>query len=124
MENKIAQPTILVIVGISGDLSKRKLLPAIRAIHDAGIAPDQFRVIGITRRELNIADVLPDGETDFLREHLELHQMDLTSKDDYKVLAEHLAELEQEFGGDAQRLFYLSVPPQVSKPIIDNFGEV
>lgn len=117
------RPTILVIVGISGDLSKRKLLPAIQAIHEAGILPKQFKIIGTTRQRLSLDDVLPEGgDTAFLREHLELLQMNLAEADDYYLLTDKIAAIESDFGASAQRLFYLSVPPQVSQPIITNLG--
>ena len=43
-------PTVLVIIGISGDLSKRKLLPAIGKIALTGMTPDYFKIVGITRK--------------------------------------------------------------------------
>jgi glucose-6-phosphate 1-dehydrogenase len=117
-------PTILVIVGISGDLAKRKLLPAIGEIAAAGVLPDKFRVVGVTRRD----DVRLENLTgstknrEFLHEHGELFHMNLTEKADYQRLASHLLKIEKSFGTQAQRLFYLSVPPQVSQSIIEQLG--
>src|SRR5436305_183504 len=42
-------PTILIIVGISGDLAQRKLLPAIGKMAEAKALPDKFRIVGISR---------------------------------------------------------------------------
>lgn len=116
------QPTILVIIGISGDLSRRKLLPAIREIAQAGVLPEKFKLVGITRRELKIEDVLPAKEG-ILRELLQIHHMDMHSVDDYHQLNELLTTIETEFGEETQRLFYLSVPPQVSGSVIEMLGE-
>lgn len=117
------QPTILVIVGISGDLSRRKLLPAIEQIAAAGVLPHHFKIVGLTRRHLSPEDVLPKGDHPFLRSHLELYEMSMTDVADFKNLGDHLKRIEAKFGAPAQRLFYLSVPPQVSQPLVSHLGE-
>ena len=48
--SKNSKPTILIIIGISGDLSKRKLLPAIGEIAKKGMLPEEFKIIGVTRQ--------------------------------------------------------------------------
>lgn len=48
--------------------------------------------------------------------------MDLQSTEEFKRLEERLLEIEKEFGEETQRLFYLSVPPQISRPIIEELG--
>jgi glucose-6-phosphate 1-dehydrogenase len=108
------KPTILVIVGISGDLAKRKLLPAILEIAKADSLPESFRIIGISRRELKLADVVPDNE--FWQQHLNLHQMDLDDKQAYQDLATQLDD-------SAQKLFYLSVPPEAAQNVVMMLGE-
>ncbi|MDD5318934.1 MAG: glucose-6-phosphate dehydrogenase [Candidatus Pacebacteria bacterium] len=107
---KISKPTILVIVGISGDLSKRKLLPATDEIFRAGELPEKFKVIGVTRRDIAMQGV-------------ELYKMDLEILEEYKKLARHLDSVEKDWGTPAQRLFYLSVPPQVSQSIVRQLGQ-
>lgn len=120
-------PTILIIVGITGDLSRRKLLPAIEQIVSAQAAPKQLRIIGVTRQTITINDIVKQvkstGDHAFLRMHTELFQMDLVNPDDYHRLKKHLSAIEKEWGQKAQRLFYLSVPPQVSRPIVELLGE-
>lgn len=118
------RPTILVIVGITGDLAQRKLLPAIESIAAAGMLPEQFAVIGVSRRESDAQAVLGDDEKfPYLARHLTMHRMNLEAADDYHGLADYLRTIEAGFGHPAQRLFYLSVPPQVSRPIINFLGE-
>lgn len=106
------KPTIIVIVGITGDLSRRKLLPAISKIAEAGALPDKYRIVGVTRKITK----------QIVKDNLELFEMDLVETDGYLKLAKHLEEIETEFGEPAQRLFYLSVPPQISRPIIEQLG--
>ena len=129
---KKLSPTVLVIIGISGDLSTRKLLPAIAKIAGAGEIPEQFRVIGISRQYLEKADLLAKatGDTDearlsryFLDTKLELMKLDYDSEADFAHLATKLDEIDTEFGTPAQRLYYLSVPPQAAMPIVDQLGK-
>lgn len=115
------QPTILVIVGISGDLSRRKLLPAIAHIAQAGVLPNAFRIIGITRKNIGADDVLTEASAS-IRDYLEMFQMDLTQASDYERLGKYLATIERELGVSAQRLFYLSIPPQTTRPVLEQLG--
>ena len=116
------QPTTLVIVGISGDLSRRKLLPAIARIAQAGMLPDDFRIVGITRKNLQIDDVLT-STSQHIREYLEIFQMDLAETSDYIQLSKRLTAIENTFSSAAQRLFYLSIPPQATRPVLEHLGE-
>lgn len=117
------EPTVVIIFGITGDLSRRKLIPAIEQIAKAKALPSQFKVIGVTRREVSAEEVLENLEAPFLRDHLEMHQMDLVALEDYKKLDSYLTEVAKGMGEGAQRLFYLSVPPQISRPIVQHMGE-
>lgn len=120
-------PTILIIIGITGDLSRRKLLPAVEEIVKAGAAPAQFRVVGVTRQAVSAADVIKgihgDGPHDFLQQNLSMYRMDVAQSNAYAGLAAYLQELETGFDAPAQRLFYISVPPQVAQPIVTALGE-
>lgn len=106
--------TTLLIFGITGDLSRRKLLPALAAICQAGEAGD-LRVIGVSRRPV-VADKL-------LATHPELYSitefltMDVADPAAYQGLAERLR-----LGGDDQLLVYLSVPPLAATQIVDYLG--
>jgi len=122
MNVKVDEPTIVIIVGISGDLAKRKLLPAIHNIDTAGLLPDKFRIVGVSRRELTKAEVLPAKGVGAVGEKLEMYCMDLTQVADYHKLAQHLDTIEHTFGAKAQRLFYLSVPPQVTNSVVEMLG--
>ncbi len=120
----MTKPTILVIVGITGDLAKRKLLPAIAELALGGVIPDKFQVVGISRRpDVVLDDLTHDIENaSYITEHTELFQMNLGEEAEYHRLSERLHQIEDEFGEPAQRLFYLSVPPQASQHIIELLG--
>ena len=119
------RPTIVVIIGITGDLSRRYLLPSLEKIARAGALPQQFRVLGVTRQDVGVSEVLDgvEGSTAFLQSALDMCQVDLTKIEDYEKLKNHLLGIEKELGDSAQRLYYLSIPPQASQPVVRLLGE-
>ena len=119
------KPTILIIIGISGDLSKRKLLPAIGQIALTSMIPEQFKIVGVTRQKnIELEDLLrKTNNRDYLLKNTELFQMDLDNESDYNKLESRLNEIEKEWKEPAQYLFYLSIPPNVSKSIIELLGK-
>jgi len=119
------QPTILVIFGISGDLSTRFLLKSLAKISKVGMLPKDFRILGITRKKgLQIAELLKD-ESDLseLKDHLEIFSMDTEDPSGYERLDAYLLEIEREFPSKPQRIFYLSIPPAIAKGVIGQIGE-
>lgn len=118
---RISQPTIIVVFGISGDLSKRSLIPALEAVAKANIFADKTRIIGLSRKELS-RDGLVDSDG-WLAEHLELLRLDPTVSTDYENLAERIADIESDFGVPTQKLFYLSLPPSVTTSVVANLGQ-
>lgn len=105
--------TIIVLFGITGDLSRRKLLPALEAIH--GDLPSDLELIGVTRQNVQAADVLPSQSV--LLPQTTIVMMDLNTQSDYQRLwNDHLAT------SDVQVLVYLAVPPLSIPSIIDHLG--
>lgn len=125
-------PTILVIFGITGDLSKRFLLPSLYHLIKEDMLNSHTEIVGVTRGDANLDELLSsielcvseiDGVCDpsavkKLKSCLSLHKMDLTNAEDYMVLYKRLNELENQHGVCMNRLYYLSVPPMVTEPII------
>jgi len=110
--------TKLLIFGITGDLSTRKLLPAIKHIMESKAVKD-FSVIGVSRRQVDMAEVLKSslGNTELLSV-FSLFTMDVANVHDYIRLKEFVA-----LKDDEQLLVYLSVPPQAATQIVDFLGE-
>lgn len=117
---RIVQPTIIVIFGISGDLSKRSLMPALEAVAGADVFAEKTRVIGLSRQDLSLVGLVEADS--WLSSHLELLQLDPTNASDYSNLAQSIARIENEFGAPAQKLFYLSLPPSVTTTVVTNLG--
>lgn len=111
--------------GISGDLSRRYLLPAIGEMAKVGALSDDFRVVGITRKEdLNIEDLLSKtSNKKDLKEHIDIFQMDATHLEEYKKLDVFLTNIENGFNDKAKCLFYLSLPPKATREVVEFLGE-
>ncbi len=108
--------TTLVIFGITGDLARRKLLPALANVIESGQVGD-LSIIGVSRRAVEQFEVLGDHHHQ-LNGTTSLFQMDLDSPDDYVRLRDYIAP-----ASDEQVLFYLSVPPESAGAIIENLGK-
>jgi glucose-6-phosphate 1-dehydrogenase len=115
------RPTILAVFGISGDLSHRYLLPALAEIKKAGQLPPDFKVLGISRREISAKDVFSD-KTRLLTSATEFIQMDMANTSDYRRLKDKLEAIASEFKEKPQIIFYFAVPPAAVEAIISHLG--
>ncbi|OYW43856.1 hypothetical protein B7Z28_00555 [Candidatus Saccharibacteria bacterium 32-45-3] len=104
--------TKLVIFGITGDLSRRKLLPALRRIVASGEG-GALEIIGVSRRSLDVDELVGP----LLSKITSVVAMDLADLDDYQDLKKRILPK-----GDDQTLIYLSVPPGAATRIADNLG--
>jgi glucose-6-phosphate 1-dehydrogenase len=127
---------LLVIFGITGDLSRRYLLPSLYALTDRNLLPEHFEIIGATRRGVEVSELLAAVEArlkqtgqkanpDTLRrlgQMMRIVKMDPTSAPDYAALKTALDRIEDERGVCLNRLFYLSIPPHTYGPVVDLLG--
>lgn len=135
-ENKC--PTIIVILGATGDLTWRKLIPAIYNLWlDEGIA-QEFAVIGISRSNYTIGEFekhLHDGVNNFSRRGkanknqwnefakcLSYHQGEFNEKSTYSALSKQIDVQEKKWEVTANKIFYLAVPPNAFEEIASNIG--
>lgn len=110
--------TKLVIFGITGDLSRRKLLPALRDIVSAGNVTD-LSIIGVSRREVDVPALIQESAGDSsLVDLTTVHTMDLAERGDYDGLRDSL-DLKE----DESLVIYLSVPPSAAADIVDFLGQ-
>lgn len=132
----IPQPGIVVIFGASGDLTKRKLLPALFHLQQASLLPKEFAVVGVARRDLSATfapdmkegivsggGVSDDAALDDFVARISYHQMEFDDDGGYEKLKSLLAELDQKHGTKGNRLFYLAVAPEYFEDIIDRLGK-
>ncbi len=131
-------PCTVVIFGASGDLTRRKLVPALYNLQLDGLLPPAFAVVGVSRREMSGRDF-----ADSLREGVEAHSRRALSgeiwrefesgfscvtagatPESYRGLADHLDALDREQGTGGNRLFYLATPPSAYMRIVEGLGGV
>ncbi len=130
-------PIVVVIFGASGDLTKRKLLPALFHLEQAGLLPEQFSIVGVARRALedSFAADMKDGILKFGgvkdgAEHLDqfigkvkYHAMNFDDAAGYQQLNALLDKIDEESGTQGNRLFYLATAPEYFADIIDHLGD-
>ncbi|MCW2957774.1 MAG: Glucose-6-phosphate 1-dehydrogenase 2 [Solirubrobacterales bacterium] len=137
LERLPVHPTTLVIFGATGDLAKRKLLPALYNLAHEGSLPERFHLIGVSRRE--------KGHEDFAGEADEAIRAFSRREPDEKVLAELLSDVkyvpgtfddpsvyealkheldafDEAAGQPMNRAFYLSTAPEFFPVIIEALG--
>jgi glucose-6-phosphate 1-dehydrogenase len=130
-------PCVVVIFGASGDLTKRKLLPALYHLEQANLLPKDFAVVGVARRPLedSFAADMKEGiiagggveEADpklapFV-EKIQYHAMNFDDASGYDALNKLLAEIDKKFGTCGNRLFYLATAPEYFSDIINFLGQ-
>lgn len=127
--------TYIVIFGGTGDLSRKKLFPALLDLHRKNLLPDDFTVIGFSRRDYSDEDYrafIRDALTDVGRqydtqaidrfcEHVRYTRGFFDDVDTYRRLSAFLEKCDNERGLCGNRLFYLAVPPRFYSTIFDNF---
>ncbi len=119
-------PCILVIFGGAGDLSHRKLLPALYNLSVDGALPEHFAIVGFSIEELDddkYRAFARDGVEKYSRrksddEHwksfaprLHFVRGSFTESVDYERLKQRLSELDSELGASGNRIFYFAIPP-------------
>jgi glucose-6-phosphate 1-dehydrogenase len=134
-----ATPATIVIFGGGGDLTWRKLVPALYNLFLDGYLPDLFAVVGVDRKEMSDDDFrqhLRDGVDQFSRRgaskgdawqefasHLSFLSADFGDPSTYAALQEQLTARDQEWDTKAQRIFYQATPPSLVETIVHQIGQ-
>lgn len=114
--NNSLPATTLAIFGVRGDLSQRKLLPALAEICRNPEFKERLEILGLSRLELKASESLPEA-AGLLASQFEVLQMDYSKASEYKKLKNKLLQL-----GSKQVIFYFAVPPEAVMPIVSNLG--
>ena len=131
--SEVTRPVQLILFGATGDLARRKLFPALVALHRKQQLPTAVRVVAVARRAVDVQEF-----TLSVREHLEqdlsdaldslMHDVDFVCADandleSVKTLAQHLDSQTLANAGDgaaADRLCYLALKPELFLPTVSN----
>ncbi len=132
VEQPALYPTIFVIFGITGDLATRKLLPALLSLYSKKLLPKRFSIVGFSRRPFSREEF-----RDFIRSKINIRQGQFREEDikhfidhilyvqglfdqqeSYKSLAVRLLEIDKSWGQCSNKLFHLSVPPNLYEGIL------
>ena len=135
---RLIEPCSMVIFGATGDLTSRKLIPALYNLTRARLLPAGFAVVGVARRPFShetfrddmrksvdtfsrSRPVIPEVWDDFAK-GLFYHQGEFTDPGAYKRLATSLQEVDRERGTRGNHIFYLATPPEHYEGILRNLG--
>lgn len=123
-------PLQLIIFGITGDLARRKLLPALYSLNKFGLLPKDTQIIGISRRQIEVNDTInemtkfiinPDkAQLDKIASMIKIKTMDVTQESDYAKLLDYLKSSALP---NSQRIYYLSIPANAFIDIVTSLGK-
>src|SRR6202790_2756986 len=129
----VPQPCTVVIFGATGDLTHRKLVPALYNLAADGELPPAVAVVGFARREKSddeFRQEMEESTRKFSRQSVRdeiwktfaqsifYHQRDFGDESGYKTLATKLDKIDKERGTRGNRLFYFAVAPDQFEPIL------
>jgi len=133
---RIPEACIVVIFGASGDLTKRKLLPALYHLDQSGLLPKDFAVVGVARRDLS-ATFGPDMQDGIIKgggveendpklkpfmDRVKYFATEFDNDEGFDKLKAYLADLDTKMNTKGNRLFYLAVAPEFFADITHRLG--
>ena len=132
--DKAAGPCVFVLFGAAGDLTKRKLIPALFNLVRAKLLPDNFAVMGVSVDDLSVeafrdqvSEFLPRGDDadrlDWLRERLFYERGDFGDANTFVRLRERLAAIDAERFTGGNYLFYMATAPKFFAPIVQQLRQ-
>ena len=131
-------PCVLVIFGASGDLTRRKLFPALYSLALRGLLPERFAVVGVARSEESDdefrermkesvqkfgRDEFKQDVWDWLAEGMRYVATDFADEDGEDRVGAALNELDEQRGTAGNRVYYLAVPPDAIATLLQEIGE-
>jgi glucose-6-phosphate 1-dehydrogenase len=128
-------PCTIVIMGASGDLSERKLMPALFTLFVSGALPEACRIVGCGRTPYDsrsftnkikgsVLGGIDREDSNWTRFEQMIHYLPVAYDDpeSYDALARLLSDLESRSRSPKNRLFYLAIPPSMIEPVVTHLG--
>lgn len=136
---KKADPCVVVIFGATGDLTSKKLMPALYNLQKEGQLPANFSCVGFARREKSHEDFRKEMH-DAVKEHsrtqpiddtlwnafqetLYYHISEFDNDEGYESLKKFLSDLDAKHGTEGNRVFYLSIQPSFFPLVIEKLNQ-
>jgi glucose-6-phosphate 1-dehydrogenase len=135
---RIPDPCVMVIFGASGDLTRRKLIPALYNLATGKLLPERFAIVGCARSPMTddaFREQLTQGMKTLastpvdpsiwnsLLERIQYVQCDVEDAAGFQRLATVLAQLDKERGTQGNRIFYLAIAPQFFAGTVEQLGK-
>jgi glucose-6-phosphate 1-dehydrogenase len=132
------EPCVLTIFGASGDLTRRKIFPALYSLALRKFLPEQFAVMGIARTENSTEEFVAAMEAavrEFGRDEFRSDvweriaavtryvSTDFAHERGQDMVAETLTEIDEKLGTLGNRVYYLAVPPTAMPELVQELGE-
>ena len=138
-ESTTADPCVMVIFGATGDLTKRKLIPALLNLAQDAILSERFAIVGFAANDFDtdsFRQTLEDEMPKFAHDPIDLKMWDslkpriyfvkgdFEDPEAYKRLAQQITEADKAHNCGGNKFFYLAVAPRFFAPIVDRLGSV
>lgn len=129
-------PAIITIFGVTGDLAKRKLLPALYDLAQSNVLPEETKIVGLSRKDTTTADIIKTIQQSIeakgqmadqevlksLQESMSIVHMNIDNPDEYIKLKSHLDKIEDRVGVCLARMFYMAIPSELFEIVVWNLG--
>lgn len=133
-----AEPSTIIIFGASGDLTRRKLVPALHSLRCERFIPEATQLLGVARSPMSdevFREQLLGGVQSYARfkpgvcelwpvykDRLSYLEGSYNDPQTYRHLAERLAQCDAKLGTEGNRLFYMATPPTLYPIIVEQLG--
>ncbi len=132
-------PVEVIIFGVAGDLTWRKLIPAFYNLFLGGLMPEKFAIYGVDAKPISLDNLIkrlldgvnqfsrqgkanPDRWKDFSGHLADCLTGDFSDQKTFEGLAKALTGQDKAWGEHAERVFYLATPPSIDETIVHNLG--
>ena len=136
--NAVAEPCVMVIFGATGDLTKRKLIPALCNLAPDNLLSKQFAIIGFAVNDFttesfrkHLEEEIPKYSStkidpavwNWFKERIYYVRGDFQDPEAFKRLSQQIAEADKQHNTGGNRFFYLAVSPRFFSPIVKQLGQ-
>lgn len=133
---RVPDPLVLVIFGGTGDLARRKLMPALWKLKQDGLLPEAFAIVGNSREDIDdeeyrermhgaleeFADAPDAGEWKAFAERIAYVHGSTDDPQTFVELGRRMEEMDQAHGTAGNRLYYLALPPGIIEQTAEGLG--